>query len=225
MPQGPHPFDWSDNHALIAAGGIENDPDGLLPQIGSFRWSIAADGGYRLLEQLNLPCSFLIGDFDTLHPQEVEAAEKKGAETHRHPRNKAKSDLELALDKAFELGAKTITLIGALGGQWDHCVTNIVTPLSLCGERGAWGRLLTSQAQIYLADCSVVVECPGSRVSLVSLSREVAPLTLKGFEYSLEKARLKRTQTLGLANRAVAARAYAEFDRGELLVTVQRGSE
>ena len=155
----------------------------------------------------------------------MEAAEQQGAKTHRYPADKAKSDLELALDKAFELGARTITLIGALGGQWDHCVTNIVTPLSLCREKGTWGRLLTSQAQIYLADGSVVVESPGSRVSLVSLSREVTPLTLTGFEYSLSKAQLKRTQTLGLANRTVAERAFAEFHTGELLVTVQRDPE
>ena len=205
---------------MIAAGGVEDSPRDISSLLGPADLFLAADGGYRLLQKLNLDCDYLVGDFDTLSTEEVESARQAGCVVQQHPADKAKSDLELAIEQAYLSGATQITFVGALGGEWDHCVANLLAPLSLCSEYGMWGRLLTSQAQIYLTQGSVRLEALGRRVSLAALSESVEGLTLKGMEYPLVEARLRRAQTLGLANRVVESAATIDFRQGELLVTV-----
>lgn len=200
------------------AGGEEPRPQALLARLGEPDVTIAADGGYRLAQKLGLACELLIGDFDTLSEAELAAARGSGVSVETYPSDKSQSDLELALESAFERGVRCLTIIGALGGEWDHCVANLIAPLSLCQERGVWARLLTSTAEIYLVDTAVVVRAPGQRVSLQSLSNQVQGLTLQGFQYHLTSATLKRSQTLGLANRAVSEEASIDFRKGELLI-------
>lgn len=207
------------------AGGVESRPQCLAGLIGDFDFAVAADGGWRLLKELEFTCSHLVGDFDTLSPMEVESARAEGTLVKSFPKDKSQSDLELALEKAFELGAGRVTIIGALGGQWDHCVVNLLAPLSLCSARGVWGRILSSEAQIFLVNCSVCVNSSGSRVSVASLSAETCGLTLTGFEYPLNKAKLKRSQTLGLANRVTSGEAVVELEQGELLLTLLPAGE
>lgn len=218
--KGSRFFDSPNRHAVIAAGGVEEGPGDTAALLGPTDLVLAADGGYRLLQKLDLACDYLVGDFDTLSREEVESARQAGCVVRQFPADKAKSDLELAIEQAYQSGATQITFVGALGGEWDHCVANLLAPLSLCAEYGMWGRLLTSQAQIYLIQGPVRLEAMGKRVSLAALSENVEGLTLRGLEYALDGARLRRAQTLGLANRVVESTATIEFRQGELLVTV-----
>jgi thiamine pyrophosphokinase len=184
---------------------------------------VAADGGYRLLKALSIDCHILVGDFDTLSATEVEQAERAGCRVERYPVAKAKSDLELAIDLAYLAGATEVTFLGALGGQWDHCVANLLAPLTLCAEYGMWGRLLTSEAETYLIQGAVVLNAQGQRVSLAALSNRVNGLSLVGMEYPLQDAELRRAQTLGLANCVSEETATIEFATGELLLTLIHG--
>ena len=161
-----------------------------------------------------------MGDFDTLTETEVAQAERAGCRIVRFSADKSKSDLEIAIDLAYQEGATQVTLLGALGGEWDHCVANLLAPLSLCADYGMWARLLTAEAQIYLVQGHVTVEAPDQRISLAALTKHVEDLTLRGMQYSLQGTQLSRTQTLGLANRVVAEVATVEFSSGELLLTV-----
>ena len=182
--------------------------------------TVAADGGWRLLERLNIPCHSLVGDFDTLDAREVSKAQEQGSHIKRFSSDKCQSDLELAIDEAAQLGAKKITIIGALGGEWDHCITNLLAPLSLCSERKIWARLLTDTAEIYLISEAVEVNALGRRVSLASVSSITESLSLIGFEYPLQQTNLRRSQTLCLANQINQEQARITFARGELLITV-----
>jgi thiamine pyrophosphokinase len=223
--RGSRFFQGAAKHALIVAGGVEPDPTSILEHLGKTDLVLAADGGYRLLEKLAIDCDLLVGDFDTLTASEIEQAERTGCRVERYPVNKAKSDLEIAIDQAYESGATEVTLLGALGGEWDHCVANILAPLSLCAEYGMWGRLLTAEAQIYLVQGEVSVRAAGQRVSLAALTSRVEGLSLHGMQYPLRGAELRRSQTLGLANRVVEARASIEFCAGEILLTVMTKPE
>lgn len=210
-------------HAVVLAGGVEPRAESLLPLLGPVDLAVAADGGYRLAQRIGLSCQRLVGDFDTLTPAEILAAEAAGVPIERHPPDKDQSDLELALAAVHRLGAQRVTIVGALGGEWDHCAVNLVAPLSYCLELGMWGRLLTAEAQLYLSESSATVRAPGQRLSLVSLSHQVEGLTLQGFTYPLESAGLKRSQTLGLANQVTSQHASIEFSAGELLIILMNG--
>ena len=159
---------------------------------------------------------------DTLSPEEVSLAESQGSKVERFPSDKNESDLELAIEAAHTRGAANLSLVGALGGQWDHCLANLLAPLSRCLELGIWARLLTDSAEIYLLSAgSYRVNVPhGTRVSLAGLSSNVLGLNLEGFEYELTEAVLRRSQTRGLANVARSPEARVSLAQGELLLTL-----
>lgn len=207
----------------MVGGGPEPQPEALAPLFDRCV-VIAADGGWRLCRDLGVKAELVIGDMDSLSPQEVAQAQAQGSQIRRYPSDKDQSDLELAIRAAYQLGARRLTLLGALGGQWDHCLANLLAPLSLCQSLGIWGRLVTARTEIYLLDPGryALREKIGTRASLAALSAEVQGLTLHGFAYPLRKATLGRQQTLGLANAVSEAKACLSLDSGELLLTLIR---
>ena len=207
---------------MVVAGGPEPEPARLEFPVNAV--VIAADGGWRLCRELDLKVTLLVGDMDTLFPEEVSQAEAQGTEVRRFPSDKDQSDLELAIVAAHAMGARRLTILGALGGQWDHCLTNLLAPLSLCHSLGIWGRLVTTGAEIYLlgpGEHSVRGEV-GTRISLAPLSAHVSGLTLRGLLYPLEGAEMARHQTMGLANALRRTPACISLESGDLLVTLVR---
>ncbi len=148
---------------------------------------------------------------------------KEDIEISRHPTEKDESDLELAIRLAHQRGAQRITLLGVLGGAWDHSMVNLLAPLSLCRHFGIWARLVSSDVEIYLVENSVTISgSQGRRVSLVSLSESLSNLSLQGFKYNLEAKELHRRQTLGLANMVVGEPAILSMSSGQGLLSLSR---
>lgn len=113
--------------------------------------------------------------------------------------------------------------MGALGGQWDHCLANLLAPLTRCLELGIWARLVTESAEIYLLEPGryQAEARSGTRVSLAALAPQVSGLSLDGFRYPLRDSTLRRSQTRGLANSLIQPHASISLASGDLLVTFQ----
>lgn len=210
---------------VVVAGGPEENPTvfrGLLER----SVVIAADGGWRHCQRLGIKPSLLIGDLDTLSSEEVSLAESEGTLVQRFSTDKDQSDLELALLAAHQMGARRLTILGALGGQWDHCLANLLAPLSLCYSLDIWARLITSSAEIYLLGPGhyKLIGSDGLRASFAALSEESSGITLEGFLYPLLQARMAREQTLGLANRVEQDPAFVRIGSGKLLFTLSTDS-
>lgn len=207
---------------FVVGGGPEPEAQRLSALVSPEAVVIAADGGWRLCQQQGWPTRLLVGDMDTLSPAEVDQAVASGVVLERHPAAKDQSDLELALWGAHRLGAKRLTCLGALGGHWDHCLSNLLAPLSLCHRLGIWARLATWGTEIYLLCPGVFrLRAPlGTRVSLAALSSQARGLTLEGFEYPLTRASLSRCQTRGVANRLARPQARIALEEGEVLLTL-----
>src|SRR5690242_18132651 len=77
---------------------------------------IAADGGAHHCHTLGLTPKVVIGDFDSLTPEELKALSASGTWLIQHPARKDQTDLELAIAYAIEHGADDILILGALGG-------------------------------------------------------------------------------------------------------------
>src|SRR5512135_2029316 len=89
--------------------------NGDVPELESARRQLrpdddiyAADGGTRHALALGLLPSIVIGDMDSLSPEDRIRLNAGGAEIRQYPRNKDKTDLELALDLAVEEGRDEI---------------------------------------------------------------------------------------------------------------------
>lgn len=216
-------IDGRESHFVVVGGAPE--PASEVPLGMSDARLIAADGGLRLCQRWGLWPELVVGDLDTLSEAEVQACEARGIEIERHPADKDQSDLELGLKAAHHRGATRVSILGALGGEWDHSVHNLLAPLSLCHSLGMWGRLLTDTVEIYLLRGGATLQgCEGRRVSLAALSERVEQVQLEGFQYRLSGRTVYRHETIGLANRVTTDHARITFNAGEMLLTLSGGT-
>ena len=87
---------------------------------------VCADGGALHARELGLRPHAIIGDLDSLTPVQVSEFEAAGCRIVAHPAEKDETDLELALLHCCEIGAETVTILGALGGRFDQTMANLL---------------------------------------------------------------------------------------------------
>jgi thiamine pyrophosphokinase len=211
---------------IIANGDLNNqpylEPGDLL---------IAADGGARHCLHLGLTPQIVIGDFDSLDPQDLNTLQQAGAEIIRHPVRKNATDLELALHVARERGATTAIVLGALGARWDQTIANLLLPLS--GElTGLAVRLLDGPQELFLVHATdpnrpasgEIHGLPGDTVSLIPLSGDALGVHTQGLEYPLHGETLYFGATRGVSNVLLTPTAAVTVSAGILLIVVIHGS-
>lgn len=183
---------------------------------------IGVDGGARAAAALGLALDLIVGDFDTLRADEVDAFEAQGARVLRSPHDKDATDTELALIAACDAGAVRAEILGALGasgGRSDHSLGTIALlahPRARaidCSLLDATSRtrLLTAPARFH-SDCAagaVLSLIPWGGGALVSTER---------LRWPLQRERLHEGSTRGLSNESLGA-PFIEVHEGALLVS------
>jgi thiamine pyrophosphokinase len=113
----------SPDEAIVLAGG---DPvhAAAVADLPHSAFTVAADAGLRLAGPLGLDVDLVVGDLDSVDAGLLEAAERAGTRIERHPVDKDRTDLALALDAAVAAGARRITVVGGAGGRADHLLAN-----------------------------------------------------------------------------------------------------
>ena len=183
--------------------------------------TIAADGGARFLVRAGLTPDLIVGDFDSLGADELDALAAAGARVARHPVRKDFTDAEAAVGAALAEGAGEVVLAGALGGGLDHVLGNLAV-LRGAARRGVAARLAAPHLSIaVLAQPGrLAVPAPAqTRVSVVALSDE-AIVTLTGLDYPLVRGLLRSDGCLGLGNAVIDSPAAVELHGGEVAVLV-----
>jgi thiamine pyrophosphokinase len=183
---------------------------------------IAVDGGIRHCEELDIRPHVLLGDLDSASKSLVTRAEAAGTELQRHPRDKDKTDLELALDLAAERGSTEADLFAALGGRWDMSLANLFLP-AMAAYRAMRVTIHDTRTRICLlrgGDRLKINEAPGSRVSLLPLNGPARGVTLAGFQYPLTNFDLEFGTTLGISNVLLEHPAGITLEKGLLLCIV-----
>ena len=201
-------------HALICANGIAAATTVAPPA----DLVIAADGGARLCDALRTRPDVLIGDLDSLTPQEVARWEDAGVTVLRFPTDKDQTDLELALHLAVDRGAHRITVLGALGGRWDQSVANLLL-LAHPRWRSRDVTLVDGPQRIFLIHHRGVVEgSPGDTVSLIAIAGDARGVTTTGLAFPLQDGMVPFGAALGVSNRLTSRRAEITVRQGLLLV-------
>ncbi len=181
---------------------------------------IAADGGGRHAAALGWPVHCLVGDFDSLAPELLEAFKDQGAEIHRYPSEKNEIDFELALNLARRRGYAQIDVLGALGGRWDMTLGNLFLPRAtgwgsdgIRFRHGGWTFLVVS------GPASLTIEGRrGELLSLLPLGEDVKGVTLTGCRFKLAGETLRSGLSRGLSNRLTADQAQLDFKSGTLII-------
>lgn len=206
---------------IVVTGGDPVDP-GELGSIPEGALVIAADSGVELAQALGLPIALAIGDFDSVDPAALQAAEGAGAVVERHPEAKESTDLELALDAALAHRPSRIHVVGGHGGRLDHLLAN---SLLLAAPAYAGVELV---AHVGPARITVIrreaelVGPPADLVTLLAVGGVARGVTTEGLLYPLTGEDLHPGSSRGVSNELAAPLAVVRVGDGVLLA-VQPG--
>lgn len=205
------------DRAWIFVNGLLPHPEALSARIQPEDTLVAADGGARHLIRMGLVPHILIGDMDSLTPEEVESLKAQGCKVWRFPGEKDWTDLELALNYALDRDFKSIRLAAAAGGRIDQQMANIflLTRPELANPNIA---LDDGTEEIFLIKGQYIVQGEiGDRISLIPLDEQVEGVTTQGLQWILKEDTLYRSATRGISNVMTADTAVISAQSGNLL--------
>jgi thiamine pyrophosphokinase len=210
--------------AIILANGQMEAPTDLSSEIKDSALVIAADGGVHHCLSLGLQPDVLIGDLDSVSPDELLAYRNTGVEILQFPTHKDETDLELALIYAKDQGVKRVTLLGGLGARWDMTLANI---LLICHPAYANMNIhfLDGTQELFLlkaGENTTIDASPGDILSLIPLSEDVSGVTSSGLEYPLKQETLQFGTPRGVSNVFLEHQVQISIKQGLLICIVNR---
>lgn len=183
--------------AILLGGGLVRTPR-LDVQVAGAR-VIAADSGIRHADPLGVAPELWVGDFDSVPP--ALPAHYADIPRKTFPHEKDKTDGELAIAEALDLGATSLVLCGAFGGQRaDHEFLHLALAVRLA-EAGM-GVSLTSGAQEGLPLLPGAAEFDyedGTLFSILGFS-ELSGLTVEGAKWPLDSVQVPFGSSLTISN-------------------------
>jgi len=205
---------------FIVSSGCSVDPDFFSKKIVETGTclNICCDGGARHFRNLKIKPDIIIGDMDSIDPDQLAAYSTQGIKIIKYSSNKDYTDTELALDYALGLKPQKIYIWCSLGGRIDHTLANIF--LLLKGQKkGIEIFLIDEYCEIFVLNKeTVLINEEGKTVSLLALTPEVTGIILSGFLYSLENGTLKMGESRGVSNIVNQVQAGIQIEKGNLLV-------
>jgi thiamine pyrophosphokinase len=201
---------------VVVAGGPSPHPESALAvPLGAT--VVAADGGLEHAAALGLEVAVAVGDFDSVSPEALEAAEAAGTRIERFPPEKDATDLELALDVALGRGAGRILVLAGDGGRLDHLLSALLVLGSQRYERAQLDAVVgAARVHVVRGERELTGE-PGELVSLLALHAPASGVWTDGLAYPLRGETLEPGSSRGVSNVFVADSARISVEGGVLL--------
>jgi thiamine pyrophosphokinase len=204
---------------IVLAGGdaVDERIRAALPRADLV---IAADSGLEQAAVLALKVDLVVGDFDSVDPDALAAAERAGVDIERHPAVKDQTDLELAVIAAQRRGATRVVIVGSEGGRIDHALANLLLLGSPAYAAlhletiGSGGRAVAVHDRVEIAGA------PGALITLLPVGGPARGVTTRGLEYPLLGETLEPGSTRGVSNVFVEPVATVEVAAGVVLALI-----
>ena len=210
--------------AIILADGDWGESTSTQERASPGDFVIAADGGYLRALERGWRVDEIVGDLDSVD----EATRERlfagdGPPVFAFPEEKDWTDLELALNRAFNRSPREILVLGALGQRIDHTLANLHL-LELGLARGVPIVLISDQETVRLIEGRFELSGAsiGDRVSLLPQS-EIATVSTEGLQFPLERDVLRRAASRGVSNVVHSVPAFVTAHEGLLFVIHARG--
>lgn len=208
---------------VVAVAGGDPVPSHVAHVLPAGVDVIAADSGLTVALALGLTVDLVVGDLDSVEPRALARARAAGVEVERHPADKDRTDLALALDAAVARGADRIVVVGGHGGRLDHGLANA---LLLAAPAYADVDVVAhmGDATVHVVRSSATLS--GTRGELVSLLPVHGPargVTTHGLLYPLEDEDLPIGSSRGVSNEFAQPEVRVDVAAGVLLA-VQPGA-
>lgn len=188
---------------------------------------IAVDRGLAHALRLGLTPHVVVGDFDSVEPGMLSRARDQWPDlvVRTHRRDKAHSDLDLALSFAWGLDPTEIVLASGGGGRLDHMMVSMTllarpryAALPLTAYIGA--------SVVRAAPAGMATELPigdGNLLTLLAVGR-TASLETRGLRWNLTEATpLRCAASLGLSNELTEPDALIRVQSGTVLAIQTHG--
>ena len=186
---------------------------------------ICADGGANYAALSGRIPNLLIGDLDSITPENLTQCENAECVIQRFPCEKDETDLELALicaeEQARLVGERDIWLYGATGNRIDHFMGNIALMLAYA-RKGCRIHLVDPDHEIWILQGRACIRgSQGQEVSLLALS-EKAVVTTEGLYYPLHEGVLRQDSPRGISNVFLGEEAVIHVHSGWVLVVLPK---
>ncbi len=210
--------------AIIFANGEFPDPQGVRNLLHPDDLIIAADGGTRHALAAGVVPHVVVGDLDSLSPNEQARVDAAGSQIVRFSPRKDETDLELALLHAAREGATEIVILAALGGRLDQTIANLLL-LALPELDGLDTHIVEGPQTAFLIHKDALIEGqPGDTVSLIPLGGDAVGVTAEGLEWPLHEDTLRFGPARGMSNVLAVEQARVRVQHGLLLCVVTHAS-
>lgn len=192
--------------------------DSLAQPIYEDDFVVAADGGLRHLEKLNIAPDGILGDFDSLGyvPDSAQV----------FPVEKDDTDAMLAIRLGLDRGYREFVIYGGLDGpRLDHTVANFQA-LHFLADHGARGFLVGKDHMVTVlknGKLGFPVDAEGI-ISVFCLGADAQGVSIRGLQYGLENGTLTAGFPLGVSNHFVGQPAEISVDNGCLLIIWDRSN-
>lgn len=178
---------------------------------------IAADRGLLYARQLGMEPDVILGDFDSCDQSVME--EFSTDEKILLPCEKDDTDTGLAMQKAVEIGADEILILGGTGTRMDHMLGNI-GQLMYAFQHGVHAEIIDGHNRISVLEKQHRISRKkqfGTYISLIPVY-EATGVTLKGFKYPLHNDTLVFHESWGISNELIEDEGWIHFESGNLLM-------
>lgn len=189
---------------------------------------IAADGGFRYCQEMQVTPDYLLGDFDSLTEEQKrvvdELEEKQSVCIKRLPVMKDDTDMLAAIKLGLEKGYKQFFLYGALGGKrFEHSLANIQC-LQYLKSHGGIGYLVEKEQLLFLVKNETITlpKCEECFVSIFALSEKAEGVNLQQLKYELQDAVITNDFPIGVSNETEGKEAVISVKKGTLLVVLTK---
>ena len=179
---------------------------------------ISADGASNRLFELGIVPDYIVGDLDSIKSEVEEYYKTQKTVFIKFPAKKDKTDTELAIDLAKDMGYSNITMLGFLGERLDHMLGNIFM-LYYAQQLGLKLELVdeNNKAWLITKGKAKILNEKGRTISFITLGDNAYGITLKGFAYPLDNYNLELGSTRCISNIVSEDEAEIELDIGKLI--------
>jgi len=184
---------------------------------------IAADGGADFLLSQDIIPQVLIGDLDSISDNSLDELKKK-TKILQFPKEKDKTDSELALDYCIDEHYDSVTMVNAVNGRLEHSLVNIFLIENFV-KKGLSLYFINKDNEIFVIQGSGEIELNSRKdleISLIPLTEQVKVESITGFKYPLQNEVLFRAHTRGISNVAQGEKLSVKISTGILLIVQGR---
>ena len=189
-----------------------------LAKEGAYDFVICADRGMSHALKLEIKPDLIVGDFDSGSEEDLAYYRNQDIPVEVFNPHKDETDTELAIKRAVERGATSITVYGGVGTRLDHSLGNVQLLYPLL-KAGIKAKLMNPYNVVQLVDHYIMLQGKvGDLVSLIPFAGTVHGITTQNLGYPLEKDDLRIGSSLGVSNYMSQNQAEVWVEDGILIV-------